>query len=356
MRVKLSLERKIVLGFGGALLFVTFIFLSAAGGVGLVRETTQWVNHTRDVISRLERLVVDLLTMQSASRGYMLTGSDEVLAPFHGSALEIDDHIAELRRLMADNPPQRERLDDLVTGLGRARAVMLARIEERRARGAAVAEGPFSLEGQRSVDHVRSVVRSMVNAEQKLLEDRSARARASGSFSMLLIAVATVIAVFLGTIAALRITREIRHRRATEQRLQESLHRIGTLYNEAPCGYHSLDANGIFGEINDTELGWLGYSREEVVGKMSFADLHTPESAAIFAARYARFKETGVTTNAEYTLRRKDGTLLTVLLNATAIYDSSGVYLASRATLFDITLRKRAEQDRDRFFTLSGDL
>lgn len=356
MRVKLSLERKIVLGFGGALLFVTVIFLAAAGGVGLVKQTTRWVDHTHDVISRLEQLAGDVYTMQSASRGYMLTGRDDVLAPFHSANLEVDDHIKKLRQLMDDNPDQRERLEQMAEAVARARIVMLTRIEERRTRGASVVEGPFSLEGQRTVDTVRNLVRLMVNSERSLLTERSARARASGSFSMLLIAVATVIAVGLGTVAVLRVTREIRHRRATEQRLQESLDRIGSLYNQAPCGYHSLDANGIFGEINDTELGWLGYTRDEVVGRMSFADLHTPESAAVFATRYAKFKETGVTTNAEYTLRRKDGTLLTVLLNATAIYDSNGIYVASRATLFDITLIKRAEEERDRFFTLSGDL
>ncbi|HEY1110111.1 MAG TPA: CHASE3 domain-containing protein, partial [Opitutaceae bacterium] len=354
--MKLSLERKIVLGFGGALVFVTFIFLAAAGGVGLLKQTTRWVDHTHSVISRLEQLVGDLLVMQSASRGYMLTGSEDVLAPLHGASLEVDDHLKELRDLLKDNPPQRERLDQLSAAIASARTVMHTLIEDRRTRGAAVIDGPFSLEGQQSMDTVRNLVRLMVNSERRLLDERSARARASGSFSMLLIAIATVLAIGLGAIAVLRVTREIRHRRVTEQRLQESLDRIGNLYNEAPCGYHALDANGIFGEINDTELGWLGYTRDEVVGKMTFAELHTAESAMDFATLYARFKETGKTTNAEYVLRRKDGSLLTVLLNATAIYDSNGVYLASRATLFDITLRKRAEAERDRFFTLSGDL
>ncbi len=356
MRLKLSLERKIFLGFGGALILLIFIFLAAAGGVGLFKQTTRWVGHTYDVIDRLKDVVGDVYAMQSATRGYMLTGRDDVLSTFDGPNREIDRHLQELQRLLEDNPAQRARLDQLAEAVSDARRVMFTRIEERRARGPAVMEGPFSMEGQRTVTKVRDLVRLMVNAERQLLDDRSARASASGSFSIMLIAAATLIACGLGTIAVLRVTREIRHRRATEQRLQDSLHRIGSLYNDAPCGYHSLDVNGVFGEINDTELGWLGYTREEVIGRMSFAELQTPESAAVFADRFARFKETGITTNAEYTLRRKNGTLLTVLLNATAIYDSNGVYLASRATLFDITLLKKAEEERDRFFTLSGDM
>src|SRR6056297_1926625 len=36
------------------------------------------------------------------------------------------------------------------------------------------------------------------------------------------------------------------------------------LYENAPCGYHSLDKDGFFVRINTTELSWLGYSRDEI--------------------------------------------------------------------------------------------
>jgi hypothetical protein len=41
---------------------------------------------------------------------------------------------------------------------------------------------------------------------------------------------------------------------------------------------------------------------------------------------------------------RKDGTILPVLLNATAINDSEGNYIMSRSTLFDYTECKRTEE------------
>ena len=30
--------------------------------------------------------------------------------------------------------------------------------------------------------------------------------------------------------------------------------------NSAPCGFHSLDKDGVFVRVNETELRWLGYS------------------------------------------------------------------------------------------------
>jgi len=50
----------------------------------------------------------------------------------------------------------------------------------------------------------------------------------------------------------------------------------------APCGYHSLDKNGKFIRINNTELRWLGYTCDEVIGKLGFKDLMTPESLEKF--------------------------------------------------------------------------
>jgi PAS domain S-box-containing protein len=150
--------------------------------------------------------------------------------------------------------------------------------------------------------------------------------------------------------------REVQRRCAVEAALRSRAEEIEDLYNLAPCGYHSLDADGVFVRINDTELAWLGYAREEVVGKLRFPDILTPESQQEFARRFPVFKETGEVRGLDFDLLRRDGSILSVALSATAIHDEAGRYVASRSTLFDITERKRLEQERDRFFTLSQDL
>lgn len=45
------------------------------------------------------------------------------------------------------------------------------------------------------------------------------------------------------------------------------------LYDQAPCGYHSVDGDGVVININETLLRWLGYERHELVGKMRFFDI-----------------------------------------------------------------------------------
>lgn len=140
-------------------------------------------------------------------------------------------------------------------------------------------------------------------------------------------------------------TQDVTAQQLAQNALRESAQQIEDLYNQAPCGYHSLDAGGVIVQINDTELQWLGYARGEVIGKMNFADLLTPDSRQVFRDNYPGFKARGFVHDLEYELVRRDGTSFPVLLNATAIHDPDGNYRMSRATLFDISARKGAEEE-----------
>ena len=64
-----------------------------------------------------------------------------------------------------------------------------------------------------------------------------------------------------------QLQKEVLERLRAEAKLTKQSKLVQDLYNRAPCGYHSLDPEGTFVQINDTELTWLGYTREEVVGR-----------------------------------------------------------------------------------------
>jgi PAS domain S-box-containing protein len=128
------------------------------------------------------------------------------------------------------------------------------------------------------------------------------------------------------------------------QQLDKYSEELRQLYNNAPCGYHSVDRDGTFVTMNDTELRWLGYRREEVVGRLKITDLLTPASRQGFPEILRRLMEQGWVGDVEYEFVRKDGAVLAVLLNSTAIRDEAGNFVASRSTVFDITPRKQMEE------------
>jgi PAS domain S-box-containing protein len=137
---------------------------------------------------------------------------------------------------------------------------------------------------------------------------------------------------------------DISERRAAEERLKTTLNEISDLYNNAPCGYHSLDPDGVLIRINDTELEWLGYSREEVIGKKNFSELITDEGREVFRERFPQFMEQKRVGDTEFEMVRKDGTTLPVLVSATAVTDDDGNFVMSRSMVFNLTERRRAEK------------
>lgn len=125
--------------------------------------------------------------------------------------------------------------------------------------------------------------------------------------------------------------------------------RIRELYDHAPCGYHSLDADGIFSRINATELRWLGCTGEEVIGKLGPMDFYTEESKAVFRQNFPAYMKTGRIEGLEFDLVGRDGTQRRVAVSATALFDEQGRYVLSNSVMHDITELHAARRELKRF-------
>src|SRR5690606_19399564 len=68
---------------------------------------------------------------------------------------------------------------------------------------------------------------------------------------------------------------------ATQQAQRQSIRRerarqtevLADLYENAPCGYHTLDAEGTILRMNRTELDWLGYALDDLAERRAYRDL-----------------------------------------------------------------------------------
>jgi len=135
--------------------------------------------------------------------------------------------------------------------------------------------------------------------------------------------------------------------RATlERQVAERTAELSDLYNQAPCGYHATDERGTIVQINDTELRWLGYRREQIIGRKTIFELVGPESKQAMLGLRGRLerRELEAMEGFEAVLLRADGSRLIGLFNVVGLYDASGALQRVRATLTDVTSRKRAEE------------
>ena len=154
---------------------------------------------------------------------------------------------------------------------------------------------------------------------------------------VLLAALLLITTTFLAAAALERTARDASRRETLAAELSD-------LYENAPHGYHSLNSDGLIVRMNQTELKWLGYSRDEIVEKMAFNDLLTPDSRKVFAETFPQFKKAGEIHDLQLEVMRKDGTILPILVNATAIRHLDGRFVVCRTVVIDISEQRRLQQ------------
>ncbi|MHB9140845.1 MAG: PAS domain S-box protein, partial [Paludibacter sp.] len=114
------------------------------------------------------------------------------------------------------------------------------------------------------------------------------------------------------------------------------------LFDNAPIGYHEIDAGGRIVRMNQTELNMLGYTFGELVGKHFWSTI-TEEKVSRKAIEAKLSGEYIPHNFFEREFRKKDGTTLSVLLKDKIFKDKDGHITGIRTTVQDITERKKAE-------------
>jgi PAS domain S-box-containing protein len=127
---------------------------------------------------------------------------------------------------------------------------------------------------------------------------------------------------------------------------------VKDLWDNAPCGYHTLSPDLTILHMNATELQWLGYTAEEVVGKLKIGDLMTAEGKSLLAKGFDYLVEKGGIKDIENEFIRKDGSLLAVMLSAKVIRNDDGSLSHIRATAVDDTLLRAVRHEKDEKFRM----
>lgn len=131
----------------------------------------------------------------------------------------------------------------------------------------------------------------------------------------------------------------------TEHELLHSLAEYADLYNNSPDMFASVEAgSGRVLQCNQTLLDTLGYDRDEVIGQPVFALYHPDCLQECRNDVFPTFCKTGIINNRELKLQCKDGSVLPVTLDASAVRDQDNNIIQSRSIWHDITDRKRLEE------------
>lgn len=140
------------------------------------------------------------------------------------------------------------------------------------------------------------------------------------------------------------IESDITARKALQAQADEARESLQDLYDNAPCAYYALNADGRFLQINALGLRWLGCTAAELIGRMSLSDFLSDAERSFFEDTFANFKRNGRVRGVEFDLTGRDGRTRRVSLSATAVYGGDGQYLRSRSVMLDISETHRIRQ------------
>jgi len=143
------------------------------------RERVRWVQHTRQVLSEMDDLLLAVTNAETGQRGFVLTGEESYLEPFRSALPQVDVSVSHLQALIRDSSPEQQaRLKELLPAVRLKIEELQRTVEIRRTRGEALAVAEVRTgAGRRAMETVRRIAASMEVEEERLLEQRLTVAR-----------------------------------------------------------------------------------------------------------------------------------------------------------------------------------
>ena len=336
-------QRVIWIGFVVTITIIAWLAFTSYRNNKIASNNERWVSHANTVLYHSERILSLTIDLEAGQRGFGLTGIEEFLEQTEKAAEQLLSHTQSLREITRDNPAQTGLIAEVEEMVKKKIKFTTEAIEARRVGG---------LEGALAInsfffcfwitDDIRGAINEIQGRENRLVEERTRLIRQKAAVTNTYFVGLLSTTGFILLLLFYLIYINLKARNRAERSLRAASEKIQDIYNNAPCGYHSLDENGTIIEINNTWLDWLRYSKDELLNKIRFADLLTPESAKKFQENFARFKMEGTNRDEEFAVVRKDGTTFPILVNSTAIYDDEKKYRKSRSTVIDYTEQKKA--------------
>lgn len=341
--MKVYFEKRILAGFFLAIIILVCLGIYSYTNNRKSIKAGRMISHTNEALYYIEQINSNALTIETELLRFNILGDTSFLSFYRNEILQAGKHVRKLQELTKDNPVQQSYIDSL-RKVGRKKVDHTQKIIEAKLKSPREISSLIPSAYNRSIMvEIKQIISGMKDEEMRLLEARMLSTELETqkfnlTFMMLQIFMGIILIVVIFT-----INKNLRRRIKAEDSLKHALDDVRDLYDNAPCGYHSLDSNGYFIDVNNTMLHWIGYTKEGVIGKMKFLDVITEGSISVFHREFPAFKERGFINNVEFDILRKDGTSFPVILSSTADKDGNGNFLRSRSSTFDNTERKLAE-------------
>jgi diguanylate cyclase (GGDEF)-like protein/PAS domain S-box-containing protein len=136
----------------------------------------------------------------------------------------------------------------------------------------------------------------------------------------------------------------VTERQRVEASLRESQQQYQNLYDSAPDSYASIAVNGIIRSINQIGADFLGYRKQELIGRPIWLTIYQPDWQLAQQWLDRVLRERLVTSENELRKIRKDGSVVWVRERSQLLFDQDGTPTELHVICRDITESKHAEE------------
>lgn len=251
-----NFKRNLIISSGISLLILLISSTASYVSIKKLLDSNGLVNHTNEVIYNINQGHNITIDAQNSVRGFLITGKTSLLSSYTDAEQRANICYQTLEQLTPDNAVQQKNLAELKV----RSKVFYNYLKERvafKAAGFTATEEHLS-KGKDLLDNLRESLKAMENEEQRLLKVRIEEAGSNGSYSLILIVMAALIAIVITLVFFVRMLKDFRQRQKLQMELQrneiETANRIrviSSIAEEISDGNYEI-------RIDDTESDALG--------------------------------------------------------------------------------------------------
>ena len=214
-------RRNIIIGYIVSLAILVFFAVITYLNMQKARKENRHVTEALQSIRVLEKILDDILNIETGQRGYIITGKESFLDPYYTALKDLGQDTVALRSLALVNPERKKSYDEIIWLINDKIEFIRATIKIRNEQGYEAATTRIQTEaGRNLMDSIRQLVLEVENESEVYLKRSSNMREEASEFSTLLFTILAIGFLLILLLIFLFINKSLSRQAKYEEELQ----------------------------------------------------------------------------------------------------------------------------------------
>lgn len=299
-----------------------------------------------EMLRRARLIYIHLLNLETSTRGYILTGKKDYLAPYEASTKMLNEHIEFVKKAAANDPDVIRKLNALYPKFDRFIALLKDYVALVDSKGKAAVTTEMIDEEKTLMDVLRVDIESFLRESRFTLDNLLSLSAAKSKEYISALVIGTILAVGAILLATLVMLSLLARSQRAEEEVRESEDRLLSIITGLNDGLFDYDVREKTIYFSPSYRAMLGYTEEEFPNTPeAFKDhLHPEDSEASFEMKAQHVLREKIYTRILRMLH-KNGTWRWILSRGVGMWNDEGELIRLIGTHTDITEQKVREEE-----------